>query len=80
MSLRDDGHYHCDKCGLDLGNGRAQIATKVAGRHPDEPLRQRQLDFCVEERPGAPFGCTGLIIGPAAVADLTTYQETRNIA
>lgn len=80
MSLRDDGKYHCDKCGLDVGNGLAQKATKVVGRHPDSPFTLRQRDYCVEPRTGAPFGCTGLLIGPAAEADLTAYNETRNTA
>ncbi len=75
MSLRADGKYHCDRCGADLDNGRAQIATKITGRDPDDPFRLRQLDLCVEEREGAPFGCTGNVMGVESLAD---YYETRN--
>lgn len=72
--------YFCDKCGVSVGNGGAQKSTKVIGRDPSSPFALRQLDFCVAERIGAPFGCTGNIIGPSALADLTAYNETRNTA
>lgn len=74
MSQGADGKYRCDKCDADLDNGRAEISTKVTGRDPDNPFQLRQLDFCVEPRDDAPFGCTGNLIGPAAL----TYYETRN--
>lgn len=73
MSLRD-GSYHCDRCGADLANGSASLATKVYGRDPDDPYKLRQLDFCIEDREDAPFGCTGNLIGPAAL----TYYGTEN--
>ena len=74
MSLRSDNRYHCDRCGADLDNGRASIATKITGRDPDDPFRLRQLDLCVAEREGAPFGCTGNLLGAASLAN---YYETR---
>lgn len=76
MSLRDDQRYHCDKCGRDLGNGSAQQATKVYGRDPDDMFALRQLDLCIAEREGAPFGCTGNTIGPAAIADYNEWKGT----
>lgn len=72
MSRLLNGSYRCDKCGAHLENGRAEVCTRVVGRHPDNPLQLRQLEYCVEPRDGAPFGCTGSIIGPAA---LTHYEE-----
>lgn len=75
MSLRPNGAYHCDRCGDSVGNGSAQSATKVVGRDPDDPFRLRQLDLCIAARDGAPFGCTGNLLGEGALAD---YYETRD--
>lgn len=77
MSKRADGFYHCDRCGLNLGNGSVQKATKITGLDPDAQGRVRYLDLCIEQRDGAPFGCTGNTLGPATLAD---YHETRTTA
>ena len=77
MSLRPDGHYRCDKCGSDLGEGGGvDVATKVVGTDPDTGhTTVRQLDLCKAPRDGAPAGCTGNVLGLAALAD---YYETRS--
>lgn len=74
MSRRADGLYYCDRCGVGVGNGSVQRATKITGLDPDARDRVRYLDLCIAARDGAPFGCTGFVLNPTA---LVNYYETR---
>lgn len=75
MSLRPDGHYHCDRCGLDVGNAGVQEATFISRLDPDDPTNVLRLHLCLIPIKGAPRGCTGLALGPVTLAN---YYETRN--
>jgi hypothetical protein len=69
VSLRADGFYRCDRCGLDLGNASVLVAAKIVDLDPDDPTTQRNYDLCREPRDGAPRGCTGNVLGPGTLAD-----------
>lgn len=71
MSLRDDGTYRCDRCGVDVGNGGIEHAAKVVDLDPDDPTRLRDLHLCRAPRKGAPRGCVGAVLGPGTLADWT---------
>ena len=75
MSLREDGVYRCDRCGVDVGNASVDRATFVGMVDPDNPADPWRLHLCTEGRDGAPHGCTGNVLGPGTLADWT---ETRN--
>lgn len=75
MSLRPDGTYRCDSCGIDVGNGGVLMAAVVSDLDPDVPGTVRVLHLCRAPREGAPHGCAGNALSPAALAD---YHETRN--
>lgn len=74
MSLRSDGTHRCDKNGELLENGGVHEATVISQLDPDTG-QPRVMHLCTAPRRGAPRGCTGLVLGPAAFAD---YYETRN--
>lgn len=69
MSLRADGTYRCDRCGLDVGNGGVFMAAYISDLDPTNPTEARQLHLCREERDDAPRGCVGLVLGDEALAD-----------
>jgi hypothetical protein len=79
VSLRADGHHHCDRCGLDLGNGDVQQCTVVitvelvdsGGISIPTPVR---LEFCTQPRPDFPRGCRGRVLSDANLAD---YRQTK---
>lgn len=71
MSLRPDGAYRCDRCGVDVGNGGVVEAAIISDLHPDEPGTVRVLHLCRAEREGAPTGCVGNVLGEATLADWT---------
>ena len=75
MSLRPDGTYRCDRCGIDVGNGGVQDAVFISDLEPDNPTETRRLHLCRVTVKGAPRGCAGLALGPVTLAD---YYETRN--
>lgn len=76
MSLRKDGHYRCDRCGTEVGNGDVQTATKVIRMHPEGTGEPETLHLCREPRTGAPRGCAGLVLGPRTLANWS--DEVRN--
>lgn len=74
MSLRADGHYRCDRCGVDVGNGDVQSCTVVitielvdsGGITVPTPVT---IHFCTRPRPGFPRGCTGRVLSDSNLAD-----------
>lgn len=80
MSLRDDGRYHCDKCGADVGNGDLQSsATAIELDGDSEIPTPVRFDFCRdrEENGKKVRGCASRVFTPKALAD---YIETRTTA
>lgn len=75
MSLRPDGSYRCDKCGADVVNGGVREAAIISDLDPDTAGEVRVLHLCREPRDGAPSGCAGNVLGPAALAN---YIETKD--
>lgn len=76
MSLRADGTYRCDRCGVGVGNGDVQTAAKIITMDPDRPGEPLILHLCREPRDGAPRGCEGNILGPQTLADHTATRGT----
>lgn len=68
MSLRPDGTYRCDRCGLRLENGGVHEAAIVSDLNLDRPGDVRVLHLCRAERDGAPTGCVGNVLDPATLA------------
>lgn len=75
MSLRDDGTYRCDRCGLDVGNAGIDVAASVSDLDPDFPGEIRRLHLCRAPREGAPTGCVGNVLGEATLADWTAWRN-----
>lgn len=71
MSLRPDGSYRCDRCGVDVGNGGVVHAAVISDVQPTDPARPRVLHLCRNARDGAPTGCVGNVLGPGTLADYT---------
>lgn len=71
MSLRPDGTYRCDRCGVDVGNA---AVTECAIVTDLEVGAHRQWHLCREPVKGAPHGCAGHVLGPAALADYLTSR------
>lgn len=81
MSLRPDGHYHCDRCGHDLGEGGGvAVAVKISDTDPATgDTTVRLLDLCRDrpdpDRPGKKIqGCRDRVLTKKA---LRNYYETR---
>jgi hypothetical protein len=80
----EDGHYHCDRCGLDVGNGSvAESATIVTARRlPDGGQGQVRYDLC-RDRPDPDNprktiqGCEDRVLTRKA---LRTYRERQEKA
>lgn len=75
MSLRADGSYRCDRCGVDVVNGGVLHAAVISDLDPDQPGTVRVLHLCRAPRDGAPHGCVGNVLGPQTLANWT---ESRN--
>jgi hypothetical protein len=75
VSLRSDGTYRCDRCGVDVGNAGVLMCAVISDLNPDDPGSLRVLHLCREEREGAPTGCVGNVLGPQTLADWTDSQE-----
>lgn len=71
MSLRSDGTYRCDGCGVDVGNGGVLMAAVISDLDPDQPGAIRVLHLCRAARDGAPNGCVGDVLGPGTLANYT---------
>lgn len=71
MSRHEDGTYHCDKCGSDIGNAGVDMATSVVGLDPDNPDMIRQLHFCTSA--GDNPNCTPKVLNKN---HLTSYEES----
>lgn len=73
MSLRRDGTYRCDRCGVDVGNAAvtecAIVSTMTVTDDVPEVL---VLHFCRVPNEGAPEGCTEHLLVPS---NLTDYLE-----
>lgn len=78
MSLRNDGHYHCDGCGHDLGTGGGvAVAAIISDTEPDNPSAPRRLDLCRtrEEEGKRVKGCRDRVFTKRALRDLAEYLE-----
>lgn len=74
MSLRSDGTYRCDDCGLDVGNAavtECAIVSTIA--HTDDGPVVLVLHFCRVPRDGAPEGCAAHLLTPS---HLTNYNAS----
>lgn len=76
MSLRPDGTYRCDRCGVDVGNGGVHLAAIVADLDPNDPTAVRNLHFCRQSNAGAPDGCAAHLLTRANVAAWTAAKES----
>jgi hypothetical protein len=47
MSLRPDGSYRCDRCGVDVGNAGVDQCTHVMTLNPDDPGDIQHFHFCL---------------------------------
>lgn len=80
MTLREDGRYHCDRCGRDVGNADVRSATFFSMVDPDNPVEVVRGHLCTAAtggRPGYPNGCTGRVLGPGTLADWATWRRSR---
>lgn len=79
----EDGHYHCDRCGRDCGNGGpSESATIVTVRiGPESSLVQVRYDLC-RDRPDPAqegkiiHGCEDRVLTRKA---LRTYHERQSV-
>lgn len=79
MSLRPNGTYRCDRCGVDVGNGSATTCTVVVmldevdagGVLVETPVTGH---FCRTPREDFPNGCTGRVLTAANLADYTASK------
>lgn len=77
MSLRSDGRYHCDRCGVDVQPGDVQSSAIVTDLDPGSEMpTPRRLDFCRDrEADGKRVkGCASRVLTAKALAD---YLKTR---
>lgn len=80
MSLRPDGGYECDRCGVDVGNGGVHTAAVISDLDPaDGNLSPRVLHLCRDrpdpDQPGKTIrGCRDRVLTAKALAH---YNETR---
>jgi hypothetical protein len=79
MSLRADGSYCCDRCGVDVGNAGIDKASTVVDTEPDDPVAIRRFNFCRDRTEDGTRvrGCTGKVLTAKALANyLTTKAAT----
>lgn len=82
MSLRPDGTYHCDRCGISVGNAAVTECSIVSDMKMTDygdglvVPTPRQLHFCRVPNAGAPDGCTEHLLVPSNLADYLTSRET----
>lgn len=80
MSLRPDGTYRCDRCGVDVGNAAvtecAIVSDLEAVDDAEVAFRPRLLHFCRRPNPGAPDGCAAHLLLPSNLADYYVAKET----
>lgn len=79
MSVRADGTYECDRCGVEVGNGGVDRAASITDTEPGDPTRIRQLKLCLDRPdPDNPKktiqGCRDRVLTKKA---LRHYHETR---
>lgn len=81
MSLRDDGHHHCDGCGRDLDNGGVQNGVIVSDLDPDRRGHIRNLIFCRDHEEGEGRerhkveGCAATLLDPEVIADYLANKD-----
>lgn len=68
------GKHICDGCGTDVGNGAVTVCATISTLNPRNPTEPVVLHLCRKPRKGAPRGCEGLRLGPAALAN---FYDTR---
>lgn len=76
MSLRRDGTYHCDRCGVDIGNAGYLEAVSISGADPTNPVEPRRLHLCLTHEVDGQVveGCQDLVLNADALHD---YHSTR---
>lgn len=77
MSLRADGTYRCDRCGIDVGNAAMTECARICDMDPDKPGELRYLHLCRAPRDGAPNGCVGNVLGDGTLSDWSKAQKAR---
>lgn len=75
MSLRLDGTYRCDRCGVDVGNGGVHVAAVIVSVLDDGGLTTLHLCRDRTDDDKKVRGCAGRVLTARALAD---YHETRN--
>lgn len=77
MSLRADGTYRCDRCGLGLHNtGVLECATVSTLSYGDGGPEVRVYHFCRVPNDGAPDGCAEHLLTPSNLTDYLAERET----
>lgn len=68
MSLRSDGSYRCDRCGVDVGNAAVTECAILCDLDPDQPGTLRYLHLCRAS-------CVAAVLGGTALADWTAARN-----
>lgn len=72
MSLRPDGTYRCDRCGIDVDNAGYQFAVNISGADPADVSVPRRLHLCVarvDDNGATVPGCQDAVLNEDALAD-----------